>query len=508
MHVSWHPGGSELASASIDGRVLIWKIGEGSAVKQLEQEGIKGLAWDPKGRYLLAQAESAAVIWDSFRWNDEPYKLCKCFARSMENLVVSRPDWSPDGSSFCVVHTSGHSPMPTSTIIRRGEFSDTHNEFATFAGFNHPVTCARFSPVIHRNWQSQSGYLVALGSVRGHLSIWLSSQERPVAVLKKSCGGTIYDVAWSKDGKMLACCSDEGDVSLVCLDEAFEGLEIESSNYSVVSQPAKAPQPSNCSASHIHELFAIGGDNRIQNYQGHDSYVQEVHQSGLSFKWTSSQLVCTVAGALEWRRHFNGIISVVFLQNLDVLLVVLKSGGALLLSAQCGLLTGEPISAGIECVNVETFFLDNNDDLAAVISLSDLQNRTIVLAVLSSGMFFPFGGKLRSNDSKLFGISHADKHKIVYICENLSLCEVHLAAALLPFVLDSQSPSLEIENILFVKQRSRDYDKLVSALITCGEGGCIAAAVLRCSRIRWEWQKEFSEHCSLLDFSKLGLGFD
>mmetsp|Transcript_5189 Transcript_5189/g.11393 ORF Transcript_5189/g.11393 Transcript_5189/m.11393 type:complete len:180 (-) Transcript_5189:5276-5815(-) len=41
MHVSWHPGGSELASASIDGRVLIWKIGEGSAVKQLEQEGIK-----------------------------------------------------------------------------------------------------------------------------------------------------------------------------------------------------------------------------------------------------------------------------------------------------------------------------------------------------------------------------------------------------------------------------------------------------------------------------------
>lgn len=57
--IAWDTEGIRLATASIDNSVIIWKLtGEGMKLfKTLygHTGGVKGVSWDPVGRYLASQ---------------------------------------------------------------------------------------------------------------------------------------------------------------------------------------------------------------------------------------------------------------------------------------------------------------------------------------------------------------------------------------------------------------------------------------------------------------------
>jgi protein HIRA/HIR1 len=68
--LAWAPGDSMLATASMDGTVLVYSVtadGAGSllhSIRGAHHGWVKGLAFDPLGRYLASQGRNGVKIWD------------------------------------------------------------------------------------------------------------------------------------------------------------------------------------------------------------------------------------------------------------------------------------------------------------------------------------------------------------------------------------------------------------------------------------------------------------
>ena len=95
--VSWHPGGTRLATASCDGTARVWDTVTGKRVLSLsvaekgEENDVWDVSWNPNGRWLATGSEDGtARVWD---------------VTSGKELVKLRHDgpvhsvaWSPDGT--------------------------------------------------------------------------------------------------------------------------------------------------------------------------------------------------------------------------------------------------------------------------------------------------------------------------------------------------------------------------------------------------------------------------
>lgn len=76
LHLEWSPDGTRLASCGVDNLVMVWQLSEASgACRRLSHQGhVKGLSWDPVGKYLAAQVEGhnkSLVVWRVRDWQVE-----------------------------------------------------------------------------------------------------------------------------------------------------------------------------------------------------------------------------------------------------------------------------------------------------------------------------------------------------------------------------------------------------------------------------------------------------
>lgn len=69
--VCWSPDDSLVASCSIDNSVFIWNVQENRSVKKIEegQGFIKGVAWDPIGKYIATHSVNAVRLWKVENWS-------------------------------------------------------------------------------------------------------------------------------------------------------------------------------------------------------------------------------------------------------------------------------------------------------------------------------------------------------------------------------------------------------------------------------------------------------
>jgi WD40 repeat protein len=64
--VAWHPTGSRVATASLDGSVRIWDPAAGMLLALEAESPVVELAWDPAGEVLAAITDRAVVhLWDA-----------------------------------------------------------------------------------------------------------------------------------------------------------------------------------------------------------------------------------------------------------------------------------------------------------------------------------------------------------------------------------------------------------------------------------------------------------
>lgn len=230
LDLDWSAKGL-LASASVDNKILLWDIlsssnGNSKILSPMQQlvahtSFVKGISFDPVGRYLISSAaDNIVIVWDGDNgWNplqrlDQPLK------NSLDMTMFRRASWSPDGRSVCV-SAATKSSRPVGMVLRRGDWQDV----ADLVGHQVATVSARFCPHLlkHASGSQSDGVacLVAVGDQNGVMTIWSTERERPLYALRNLFSEAITDITWmhyqNKVG--LACCSISGHVIILDLQE-------------------------------------------------------------------------------------------------------------------------------------------------------------------------------------------------------------------------------------------------------------------------------------------------
>lgn len=224
LGVAWSPDSTKLASCSVDNKVIIWDVL--SQTKKTELLGhetiVKGVAWDPIGRFLVSQTSSEVIVWETSGW-----KLCKRitgpFKEGSSDSLFLRPDWAPDGSSFLAVN-SLHGSRYTSVMFNREEFKDKYE----VSGHKGSIVSCRFNSRIfyRKDNNSENNTFYALGGMDNTLTIWSTAMEKPFGKALHLFNAGVIDIAWTGDGMNMICCSHQGRIAFFKFTERELGKPI------------------------------------------------------------------------------------------------------------------------------------------------------------------------------------------------------------------------------------------------------------------------------------------
>ena len=244
--IAWSPQDDILATCSIDNTVRVWQVaGVKEAINSRpisvlrgHENWVRGLSWDPVGKYLASSGDdNALILWRTSDWKQER-RITEPFSGSTSMCTVRRINWSPDGKSLCVSHAFKR-PRHVAALVERGDWTSN----MSLVGHDTPVGAVRFSGRLyakssHRSKKSKSKrskaangssrMLCAVGSQDATLSIWMTAQSRPLAIIRNLFEAEISDLSWNStgegplSGRVLFACSLEG--SIACLQ--FEGDEL------------------------------------------------------------------------------------------------------------------------------------------------------------------------------------------------------------------------------------------------------------------------------------------
>ncbi|CAB0007403.1 unnamed protein product, partial [Nesidiocoris tenuis] len=169
---------------------------------------VKGVSWDPVGKYLGSQSDDKTVrIWRTCDWSTETV-IKKPFERCAGTTMVLRLSWSPDGQILVTAHAM-NGDGPTAQIVERDGWEHSKD----MVGHGKAVTCTRYSPAITettRKGRKLQSCTCALGSRDMSVSIWTTSMERPIVVIKDIFSKPVVDLGWSSNGRYLMACSADG----------------------------------------------------------------------------------------------------------------------------------------------------------------------------------------------------------------------------------------------------------------------------------------------------------
>jgi protein HIRA/HIR1 len=238
LEVAWGPGDSMLASCSIDNSVMVWKVpdrgggdglhgrlGAAAAVgcrvlrpyKTLQghQSWVKGLAWDPVGKFLASAGEDRVlIVWRVGGTWEEEVRVTHPFEDSPDKTFFRRISWSPDGQTVCATNAKKGMKY-VGKVIKRGKWEDDASS-VDLLGHTRPLCVSRFSPILFRRKDRPSKHysILALGGSDG-LSIWRSDSAKTVAVVQDIFTKAPSDASWSADGLTLWVSSQDGTVAVL-----------------------------------------------------------------------------------------------------------------------------------------------------------------------------------------------------------------------------------------------------------------------------------------------------
>uniref|UniRef100_A0A671XC65 Protein HIRA n=1 Tax=Sparus aurata TaxID=8175 RepID=A0A671XC65_SPAAU len=265
--VRWSNNGLYLASGGDDKLVMVWKraafigpstvFGSSSKLANVEQwrcvtilrnhtgemvmclRGhtglVKGLTWDPVGKYIASQADDHSLkVWRTVDWQMEA-NITKPFSECGGTTHVLRLSWSPDGQYLVSAHAMNNSG-PTAQIVERDGWKTNMD----FVGHRKAVTVVKFNPKIFKKKQKNGSSpkpscpycCCAVGSKDRSLSVWLTSLKRPLVVIHDLFDKSIMDISWTLTGLGMLVCSMDGTVAYLdfSLDELGDPLNEEEKN--------------------------------------------------------------------------------------------------------------------------------------------------------------------------------------------------------------------------------------------------------------------------------------
>ncbi|CAB0007401.1 unnamed protein product [Nesidiocoris tenuis] len=211
LDMAWSQYDQWLATCSVDNTIIVWRADnfpEKVTVLRGHTGLVKGVSWDPVGKYLGSQSDDKTVrIWRTCDWSTETV-IKKPFERCAGTTMVLRLSWSPDGQILVTAHAM-NGDGPTAQIVERDGWEHSKD----MVGHGKAVTCTRYSPAITettRKGRKLQSCTCALGSRDMSVSIWTTSMERPIVVIKDIFSKPVVDLGWSSNGRYLMACSADG----------------------------------------------------------------------------------------------------------------------------------------------------------------------------------------------------------------------------------------------------------------------------------------------------------
>ena len=208
------------------------------------QSHVKGVTFDPANKYFATASDDRTIkIWrftspgpnSSAHDQANNFVLEKSivpqFTSSPLTTYFRRCSWSPDGNHIAAANAV-NGPVSSVAIINRGAWDgDIH-----LIGHEAPVEVCAFSPRLFTknplNKASLEGKsppllhpvtVIACAGQDKALSIWITSNPRPLVITHDIAVKSISDLAWTPDGKTLFVTSLDGTILTVLFESSELG---------------------------------------------------------------------------------------------------------------------------------------------------------------------------------------------------------------------------------------------------------------------------------------------
>lgn len=232
--LGWSYDSSILVSVGLDSKVVVWSGHTFEKLKTLSvhQSHVKGITFDPANKYFATASDDRTVR--IFRFTSPApnstahdqmnnfvleQTINAPFQNSPLTAYFRRCSWSPDGMHIAAANAV-NGPVSSVAIINRGSWDGDIN----LIGHEAPVEVCAFSPRLYSNQPpnkqtpeslGQAVTVIACAGGDKSLSIWITTNPRPLVVAQELAAKAISDLAWSPDGTCLYATALDGTILAV-----------------------------------------------------------------------------------------------------------------------------------------------------------------------------------------------------------------------------------------------------------------------------------------------------
>ncbi|ODV89064.1 hypothetical protein CANCADRAFT_133403 [Tortispora caseinolytica NRRL Y-17796] len=230
--LAWAPDSSILVSVGLDSVIIVWSGSTFEKLKRIDahQSLVKGITFDPAGKFFATASDDRTVkIFRYHRSSPTEFSfsleqtITKPFEDSPLTTYFRRLSWSPEGNHIAAANAI-NGPVPTVAIISRGSWSCD----ISLIGHEAPIEVVTFSPRIYSSLSDKrilATYIAAAGQDKS-VSVWNTTNPRPLFVAQNSANKTFTDLRWSPDGLNLYAASMDGSIVVFCFTESELGLVV------------------------------------------------------------------------------------------------------------------------------------------------------------------------------------------------------------------------------------------------------------------------------------------
>ncbi|KAL4942288.1 hypothetical protein BDV06DRAFT_192479 [Aspergillus oleicola] len=246
--LGWSYDSSILVSVGLDSKVVVWSGHTFEKLKTLSvhQSHVKGITFDPANKYFATASDDRTVR--IFRFTSPApnstahdqmnnfvleQTITAPFQNSPLTAYFRRCSWSPDGMHIAAANAV-NGPVSSVAIINRGTWDGDIN----LIGHEAPVEVCAFSPRLYSFQQIKAGdapdnaaqppvTVIACAGGDKSLSVWITSNPRPIVVAQELAAKSISDLCWSPDGSCLYATALDGTILVMRFEDGDLGYAME-----------------------------------------------------------------------------------------------------------------------------------------------------------------------------------------------------------------------------------------------------------------------------------------
>lgn len=246
--LGWSYDSSILVSVGLDSKVVVWSGHTFEKLKTISvhQSHVKGITFDPANKYFATASDDRTVR--IFRFTSPApnssahdqmnnfvleHTISAPFTQSPLTAYFRRCSWSPDGMHIAAANAV-NGPVSSVAIINRGSWDGDIN----LIGHEAPVEVCSFSPRLYTREpvKKQQGEhaaaqhhitVIACAGADKSLSVWITSNARPIVVAQEMAAKSMSDLAWSPDGRCLFATALDGTIVAARFEEGELGFAVE-----------------------------------------------------------------------------------------------------------------------------------------------------------------------------------------------------------------------------------------------------------------------------------------